>query len=194
MKFYRYTGKDDLWLGKYGKSERTLIPNEILTTSELNSIKSKCPRLNVSKTFKEIDISKNNTYINFGVRFENDTDHNSKLESRRMTIKKAHIKEDYSDTIIVDNFNELSNDCSELLRVLNQLTKRVTDIRDSADSIQDYVNNNEELDDEDIDYLGDISGSYIRTIQNCYDNIMVTPNPLFHVWESLGIIINDYDI
>lgn len=193
MKFYRYTGEHDLWLGKYGKSERTLIPNEILTTSELNSIKSKCPRLNVSKTFKEIDIPRDNTYINFGVRFENGTDHNSKLESRRMTMKKSHIKEDYSNTIIVNNFDELSNDCSELLRVLNQLTKRVTDIKNGVDGIQDYINN-EELDDEDINYLEDISGSHIRTVQNCYDNIMVTSNPLFHIWENIGIIINDYDI
>ena len=107
-------------------------------------------------------------------------------------VKKLN-ESNYTNSEIMDNFNELSNDCSELLRVLNQLTKRVTDIKDSADSIQDYINN-EELDDEEIDYLGDISGSHIRTIQNCYDNIMVTPNPLFHVWENLGIIVNDYDI
>ena len=39
MKYYRFVGKDDLWLGKFGKSQMTLIPNELLTQKKL--IKSK---------------------------------------------------------------------------------------------------------------------------------------------------------
>lgn len=93
MTYFRFKGKDDLWLGKFGKSERTLIPNELLTKKEIDKIKKDCPRLSVEKTFKEVELSPNKTYVNFGVRFENDTDHNSKLESRTIG-RKLHIKED----------------------------------------------------------------------------------------------------
>lgn len=41
MKYFRFKGKDDLWLGKFGKSERTLIPNELLTQKELDRIKKR---------------------------------------------------------------------------------------------------------------------------------------------------------
>jgi hypothetical protein len=115
MVFYRYTGKDDLWLGKYGKSERTLIPNEILTQSELNSIKTKCPRLNIDRAFKTIDIPKSETYSMFGVRFEDGTDHNSKLESKRKTVKKLRIKEDrdYNDSLKRPTIDEMRDKLRE---------------------------------------------------------------------------------
>lgn len=92
MTYFRFKGKDDLWLGKFGKSERTLIPNELLTKKEIDKIKKDCPRLSVEKTFKEVELSPDETYVNFGVRFENGTDHNSKLESKAIG-KKLHIKE-----------------------------------------------------------------------------------------------------
>ena len=38
MKYFRFNGRDDLWLGKYGKSEITLIPNELLTQKEVDRI------------------------------------------------------------------------------------------------------------------------------------------------------------
>jgi hypothetical protein len=104
MKYFRFKGKDDLWLGKFGKSERTLIPNELLTQKELDRIKKDCPRLSVDKTFKEIELSPNKTYTSFGVRFEDGTDHNSKLESTTHS-RKLHIKESDDTTVILKNMN-----------------------------------------------------------------------------------------
>lgn len=82
MKYFRFNGKDDLWLGKYGKSERTLIPNELLTQKEVDRVKRDCPRLSIDKAFTVVELSPNDTYSSFGVRFQNDTDHNTRFESQ----------------------------------------------------------------------------------------------------------------
>ena len=111
MKYYRFVGKDDLWLGKYGKSQMTLIPNELLTQKEIDKIKKDCPRLSIEKTFKVVDLPTNKTYSAFGARFENDTDHNSKLESlklrtvTRSTKTKRGIKESVGGTVTLKDMN-----------------------------------------------------------------------------------------
>ncbi len=92
MKYFRFNGKNDLWLGKYGKLERTLIPNELLTQKEVDKIKTDCPRLNIDKVFTVLDLSPNDTYISFGARFQDGTDHNTKFESKKYD-KKLSIRE-----------------------------------------------------------------------------------------------------
>ena len=121
MTYFRFKGKDDLWLGKFGKSERTLIPNELLTKKEIDKIKKDCPRLSVEKTFKEVELSPNETYVNFGVRFENGTDHNSKLESRTMG-RKLHIKENVVSDMYrlkIINIDEVKNDLQGFMYKIN---------------------------------------------------------------------------
>jgi hypothetical protein len=102
MKYFRFNGKDDLWLGKYGKSERTLIPNELLTQKEVDRVKRDCPRLSIDKAFTVVELSPNNTYSSFGVRFQNDTDHNTKFESRRNIRRKLSVNEGYNYGTVAD--------------------------------------------------------------------------------------------
>lgn len=92
MKYFRFNGKNDLWLGKYGKLERTLIPNELLTQKEVDKVKKECPKLNIDKVFTVLDLSPNDTYISFGARFQDGTDHNTKFESKKYN-KKLSIRE-----------------------------------------------------------------------------------------------------
>ena len=103
MKYFRFNGKNDLWLGKYGKSERTLIPNELLTQKEVDKVKKDCPRLNIDKVFTVLDLSPNDTYISFGVRFQDGTDHNTKFESKKYS-KKLSVRE--SDNALAKNLKE----------------------------------------------------------------------------------------
>ena len=58
----------------------------------------------MEKTFKEIELSPNKTYTSFGVRFEDSTDHNSKLESTTRN-RKLRIKESDDTTIVLKNMN-----------------------------------------------------------------------------------------
>lgn len=121
MTYFKFKGKDDLWLGKFGKSERTLIPNELLTKKEIDKIKKDCPRLSVEKIFKDVELSPNETYVNFGVRFENDTDYNSKLESRTMC-RKLHIKENVVSDMYglkIINIDEVKNDLQGFMYKIN---------------------------------------------------------------------------
>ena len=97
MKYYRFVGKDDLWLGKFGKSQMTLIPNELLTQKEIDKISKNCPRLSIEKTFKVVDLPTNKTYSAFGARFENDTDHNSKLESLKLRTNEKLYVDSFDD-------------------------------------------------------------------------------------------------
>jgi hypothetical protein len=104
MIFYRFKGKDDLSLSKYGKSKDTLIPNELKTEKEINTIKSNCPKLNIDKTFEKIDIPKSGTYTNFGVRFQNGYNHNGKTESIKKGSTKMKINEAESYGWVVEDY------------------------------------------------------------------------------------------
>lgn len=97
------------------------------------------------------------------------------------------------NTHAVEEFSTLSNNCSELLSVLKQLTKRVTDIKNGADKIQDYIIT-EDLDEEDIEYFDDIVTHLITSTEHSYDNILSTNRALFNTWEIIGRIINDCDL
>lgn len=83
MVYYRFKGKDDLWLGKYGKSQKTLIPNELLTQKQIDSIKKSCPRLSIEKAFEQVNLKPSDTYSAFGVRFQDGWDHNGMKESAK---------------------------------------------------------------------------------------------------------------
>ena len=52
----------------------TTVMNELLTPRERNTKF----RYLMNDCFEEVEISKKNTYINFGVRFEKGTNHNGK--------------------------------------------------------------------------------------------------------------------
>ena len=97
MIFYRFKGKDDLFVGDYCSKgakvwkDITLIPNELLTQKRIDSLKKECPRLNVDKAFEKIDIPKSETHTSFGVTFQNGYGPNGKLESVKRSKK---IKED----------------------------------------------------------------------------------------------------
>ena len=98
-----------------------------------------------------------------------------------------------NNSSVANDFNTLSKNFSELLTVLNNLTKRMTEIKNASTQIQDYVTN-EEIDEEDIEYFEDILKSSIKNTQNCYNKILSTDHTLFGIWEVLGRIVNDYDI
>lgn len=92
--------------------------------------------------FKEIDIPKSNTYTNFGVRFEDSTDHNSKLESRRVTMKKLHIKEDYNDTIKRPTIDEMCNALREFATNNNRYGFETANTSWNEETLYDfYVDN-----------------------------------------------------
>lgn len=67
MKYYRATKEAYDYFNK-----NMTVKNELLTPRERNTkfryLKDNC--------FEEVEVSKKNTYINFGVRFEKGTDHN----------------------------------------------------------------------------------------------------------------------
>lgn len=97
MIYYRFKGKDDLWLGKYGTSQKTLIPNELLTQKQIDSIKKSCPRLSIEKAFEQVNLKPSDTYSSFGVKFQNGWDHNGMQESvkkGRKSSMKLRISED----------------------------------------------------------------------------------------------------
>lgn len=54
------------------RTSYTTVPNELLTAKER---KETFPTLS-DDCFEEVEVSKKNTYINFGVRFEKGTNHN----------------------------------------------------------------------------------------------------------------------
>lgn len=107
-------------------------------------------------------------------------------------IKKLN-EDTYGNSNTVEEFNTLSNNCSELLSVLKRLTKQITDIRDGADKIQDYISS-EDLDEEDIEYFNDIVINLITSTQHSYDKILSTNRELFNTWEVIGRIVNDCDL
>lgn len=104
MVFYRFKGNDDLWLGKYGKNQNTLIPNELKTEKEIENIKATSPRLSIDKAFERIDIPKSDTYTSFGVRFQNGYDHNGKTESIKRGMNKMKINEAESYGWVVEDW------------------------------------------------------------------------------------------
>ena len=104
MVFYRFKGNDDLWLGKYGKNQNTLIPNELKTEKEIENIKATSPRLSVDKAFERIDIPKSDTYTSSGVRFQNGYDHNGKTESIKKGSTKMKINEAESYGWVVEDY------------------------------------------------------------------------------------------
>ena len=67
MKYYRVTKEAYDYFNK-----NMTVKNELLTPRERNTkfryLKDDC--------FEEVEVSKKNTYINFGVRFEKETNHN----------------------------------------------------------------------------------------------------------------------
>ena len=56
------------------RTSYTTVTNELLTAKER---KEMFPTLS-DDCFEEVEVSKKNTYINFGVRFEKGTNHNGK--------------------------------------------------------------------------------------------------------------------
>lgn len=104
MIFYRFKGNDDLWLGKYGKNQNTLIPNELKTEKEIENIKATSPRLSIDKAFERIDIPKSDTYTSFGVRFQYGYDHNGKTESIKRSATKVMINEAESYGWVVEDY------------------------------------------------------------------------------------------
>lgn len=104
MIFYRFKGNDDLWLGKYGKNQNTLIPNELKTEKEIENIKATSPRLSIDKAFERIDIPKSDIYTSFGVRFQNGYDHNGKTESIKRCATKVKINEAESYGWVVEDW------------------------------------------------------------------------------------------
>ena len=104
MIFYRFKCNDDLWLGKYGKNQNTLIPNELKTEKEIENIKATSPRLSIDKAFERIDIPKSDTYTSFGVRFQNGYDHNGKTESVKRGMSRMKINEAESYSWVVEDW------------------------------------------------------------------------------------------
>lgn len=96
MTYYRFKGKDDLWLGKYASGSKrrnwadyTLIPNELLTQKQIDSLSKECPKLSIDKAFEKLELNPGETYVSFGVRFQDGWDYNGKQES----LKRLKIKE-----------------------------------------------------------------------------------------------------
>lgn len=74
-----------------------------------------------------------------------------------------------------------------------KLTKQVTDIRDGADKIQDYIST-EDLDEEDIEYFNNTITHLITSTEHSYDRILLTNQELFNTWEVIGRIVNDCNL
>ena len=102
MTYYRFKGKDDLFLGKYVSKDakkwknETLIPNELLDQKQVDSLKKEWPKLSVDKTFEKIELDPGETYVFSGVRFQDGWDHNGKQENvskaMKLRIKEKHKK------------------------------------------------------------------------------------------------------
>jgi hypothetical protein len=100
MTYYKFNGKDDLWLGKYANrggrrnwADRTLIPNELLTQREFDSMTKELTRLPVDRLFIKIDIPSNKTFTNFGVRFEAGNDYQGESYRRSARARRNRIRE-----------------------------------------------------------------------------------------------------
>ena len=134
MTYYRFKGKDDLFVGKYvqGKSkwkDTTLLPNELLTQQQIDSLSKDCPRLSIDKAFEKLNLNKDDVYSSFGAKFQVGWDVNGKQEesfrrrSGKLSIKESDFTRRYDFSGLIDIIGTFASNIAYDCKDISRLTK-----------------------------------------------------------------------